>query len=319
MKVFLDKIKKSVILAVSPAKKTTLWILKIIIPVSLIVSILQYFGIIAYIASYLTPVFYYIGLPGESAIIFITSIFLPLYAPIAISTTLSFGVREMIILTVMCLISHNMLVETAIQKKAGSNYFVMFITRILSSFFAAFILNKILPHHFDGAIAASSAVHFENLWQMLQLWAVNSLWLIIKIGLIITGLIFLQNILKEFNLMDKIAKVFSSLMGVMGLSKNSTFLWLVAQLLGLTYGSAVMINTIETKEVSHTEADLLNFHIAVNHSSLEDTLLFATIGVPAGWMIFTRFVLAIFIVWFVRLAYFLFKKIKNTPLAQETF
>ncbi|VBB48029.1 conserved membrane hypothetical protein [uncultured Paludibacter sp.] len=317
MNSILEKIKSAVISALPKAKKTTIWILKIIIPVSLFVNLLQYFGVIAVIAQFLTPVFSHIGLPGESAIVFITSIFLPLYAPIAIATTLSLGIREITILAVMCLISHNMIVETAIQKKVGSNYFVMFTVRLVSSFIAAFFLNKLLPFHMQGAMAAEKAIHFQSIWQMLSTWAVSTFWLILKIWLIIAGLIILQNILKEFNLLDKISGIFAPFMGVMGLSKESSFLWFVAHLLGLTYGSAVILNSVDTKEISLEDADLLNYHIAVNHSTLEDTLLFVAIGVPAGWMIFPRFVLAIFIVWMVRLVHFLFKKRKEVVYIQN--
>jgi hypothetical protein len=86
----------------------------------------------------------------------------------------------------------------------------------------------------------------------------------------------------------------------MGLYDDSSFLWFVAQTLGLTYGSAVMLDEVENNEITSRSANLLNFHIAINHSLLEDTLLFVAIGVPAAWIIFPRFILAILIVWSVR-------------------
>ncbi|MGC3977065.1 MAG: nucleoside recognition domain-containing protein [Paludibacteraceae bacterium] len=291
--------------ALPKAKKTTVWILKIILPISLLVNILQYFGFISIFAHFLTPIFSHIGLPGESAIVFITSIFLPLYAPIAIATTLSLQVREITILAVMCLISHNLLVETAIQKKAGSSYFALFFVRVVSSFVAAYCLNKLLPLNMSGEITAENAVHFQNICQMIFQWGIDAFWLIIKIWLIISGLIILQNILKEFNLLTKLTNVFAPIMGLIGLSRESTFLWLVAHILGLTYGSAVILSSIESNEIAASDADLLNYHIAVNHSTLEDTLLFVAIGVPAIWMIVPRFILAISIVWVVRLVHFL--------------
>lgn len=312
MNLFLEKLKNATLLALPKANKTTLWILKIIIPVSLIVSILQYLGAIAFIAPYLTPIFTHIGLPGESSIVFITSIFLPLYAPIAISTSLALGVREITILAIMCLISHNMIVETAIQKKAGSNYFVMFAVRILSSFVAAYALNKLLPNSMNGVVERTEVIHFHNFGQLLIAWAINSFWLMLKIWLIITGLIILQQVLKEFNLLDKIALFFAPLMGILGLSKNSAFLWFIAHVLGLTYGSAVLINSVHSNEINPAEANLLNFHIAVNHSTLEDTLLFVVIGVSALWLIIPRFVLSIVIVWTVRLVHFLQGKNTST-------
>lgn len=315
MNSILEKIKSAVVEALPKSKKTTRWILKIVIPISLLVSILQYFGIISYFAKFLAPLFSHIGLPGESAIVFLTSVFLPLYAPIAVLTTLPLGIREITILAVMCLISHNLIVETAIQKKVGSNYFAIFSVRILASFTVAFFLNKVLPHHMHGEIVASQAVIYTSIWQMITAWAINSFWLALKVWLIISGLIILQNILKEFNLLNKISNAFTPFMSVMGLSKNSSFLWFVAHVLGLTYGSAVLISAVESKEIEVHEADLLNYHVAVNHSTLEDTLLFVAIGVPAGWMIFPRFIISIIIVWLVRLTYFLLRSKKKVVKA----
>jgi hypothetical protein len=89
-------------------------------------------------------------------------------------------------------------------------------------------------------------------------------------------------------------------MRVLGLSRETAFLWLVAQILGLAYGSAVLIEAVERNEISAVDADRLNHHIAINHSLLEDTLLFVAIGVPAAWITFPRIVLAMAVVWGVR-------------------
>jgi len=110
----------------------------------------------------------------------------------------------------------------------------------------------------------------------------------------------LQSILKEFNLLIIISRLFAPLMRMMGLHNDSSFLWFVAQTLGLGYGSAIMIEEVKNKAITHESANLLNYHIAINHSLLEDTLLFVAIGVPVGWIIAPRFILAIVVVWSVR-------------------
>ena len=296
----LQRTKSAVISALPKAGKTTVWLLKLIIPISLAVSILQYVGVIEVVARYLTPVFSYIGLPGEAAIVFITSIMLSLYAPIAIIATLPLDPRDIIILAVMCLIAHNMIVETAVQSKTGSSYITMFLLRIICAFVAAFFLNLMLPQTVETTQIAGDKEMYQSFTEMLMAWGVSSFWLIVKILLIVTGLMLLQNILKEFKILDKISRSLAPLMSVMGLPRNCSFLWFVAHILGLTYGSAVMIDEVESGELSKHDANLLNYHIAINHSTLEDTLLFVAIGVPVLWMIVPRFILAILVVWFVR-------------------
>jgi len=287
--------------ALPKAGKTVWWLLKIILPISLAVSLLQYWGVIAYMAQYLSPAFSVIGLPGESAIVFISSLFLTLYAPIAIIATLALDMREITILALMCLISHNMFVETAIQKKTGSSALIMFSLRFIASFIAAYLLNLLLPAQIGSNLTVQQAVTFSNITDMLIFWIKGAGWLILKITLIVTGLMVLQNILKEFKIMDLISRLFAPVMKFMGLSPTSSFLWFVSQIVGLTYGSAIMIEAVEKKEITPFNANLLNYHIAINHSLLEDTLLFVAIGVPAAWIIAPRVILAMIAVWTARI------------------
>lgn len=252
-----------------------------------------------------------VGLPGESAVVFISSIFLPLYGPVAIITTLPLTIRETTILAFMCLVSHNLFVETAIQKKTGSSAWIMFFLRLLTSVLGAFILNLVLPEQLGVNHVVLKSIEFGNVSTMLINWFTTAGFLSIKITLIVTGLMMLQSILKEFNVLPVISTAFAPLMRTMGLSNDSSFLWFVAQTLGLTYGSVVMIEEVNNHEITNANAKLLNYHIAVNHSLLEDTLLFVAIGVPAGWIIVPRFIFAILIVWTVRIS-LNFKRINKT-------
>lgn len=301
MKRIISLATKSAVNALPKAARTSWWLLKIILPVSLAVSILQHIGLIDLAAIYLTPLFSLIGLPGESAIVFITSIFLSLYAPIAIIATLSLEMREITILALMCLITHNMIVETAIQKKTGSSYLRMFLLRLTSSFVAAAVLNWLLPADLGGSLVKESLIQHSTFADMLIHWFRGAIELSLKIVLIITGLMMLQNILRDFRLLHYLSRTFAPLMRFFGLPEQIAFLWLVAQTLGLAYGAAVLIEEVDNKEVSREDANLLNHHIAVNHSMLEDTLLFVAIGVPVLWIMVPRIVLAFIIVWTLRL------------------
>jgi hypothetical protein len=199
-----------------------------------------------------------------------------------------------------------MFVETSIQKKTGSSYAVMFLLRIATSFIAAYLLNLFLPDHMGNSTAVEKEIIHPDISSMLIYWAKGAAGLSLKITLIVTGLMILQQILKEFNIMQFLSRTFAPLMSVFGLSRESSFLWFVAQILGLTYGSAVMIEQAENNEIKREDANLLNYHIAINHSLLEDTLLFVAIGVPVLWITFPRILLATIVVWVVR--YFSTKK-----------
>ena len=62
-----------------------------------------------------------------------------------------------------------------------------------------------------------------------------------------------------------------------------------------------MISQSEEGKLSREEADLLNHHIAISHSQLEDTLLFVAVGYSFAILFFTRMLLSIVYVWLRRL------------------
>ncbi len=300
MNIPLIRLKNALLASLPVSQRTIWWLLKIIVPVSFVVSLLQFYGVVGLIAGILEPGFSLIGLPGESAIVFITSLFLSLYAPIAIIATLPLDLREITILAVMCLISHNMIVETAVQKKTGSSAIVIILLRIGMSFVAAWFLNLLLPASEHHSVSKAVAQVYNSLVEMLGIWLINTGWLSLKIVFIVSSLMLFQNILKEFRVLDVLSKIFAPVMKFFGLSADTSFLWFVSQIIGLTYGSAIMVQAVEKSEIKPQDAKLLNYHIAINHSMLEDTLLFVAIGVNAGWIMIPRLILAFITVHFVK-------------------
>ena len=46
-----------------------------------------------------------------------------------------------------------------------------------------------------------------------------------------------------------------------------------------------MVEQMEQRKLSYGDGNLLNHHLAVCHSLLEDTIIFAAIGVPVLWVV----------------------------------
>lgn len=288
--------------AMPSALKTSLWFLKITIPISLTVTLLYHFGVLNFISELLSPAFGLIGLKGEAALVYISSAFLNVYSAIAVMTSLNFTIREMTILAIMSLIAHNLIVETAVQKKTGSKAWHMVALRIITSVVAAIILNYLLPAQMGESSLGVHHVDNPSLKEVLIGWTISSLKLSLKIVVLITLLMILQKILIEFKITALLSNIFSPILKVMGLPKSTTLMWIAANLLGLAYGAAIMIDEVESGRITKQDADLLNFHIAISHSNLEDLLLYAAIGVSAWWLLLPRIILAMVAVWGRRLA-----------------
>jgi len=280
--------------------KTVVWLLKLTIPVSFAVFLLDFLGILNILAGWLTPLFKMIGLSGQASVVLITSFFTNIYSAIAVMTTLGIGYREGTILAVMCLISHALIVETAIQKKTGSNAWRMIVIRLSASFIAAILLNLMLPS--QSVIASANLIHeTKEFLPALHIWLTNISVTILKIVILVNLLLILQKILNEFGLIKWILMPFIPLLRIMGLPSSTGFLWMVAYTLGLSYGGAIMISQSEEGKLSPEDADLLNHHIALSHSQLEDTLLFVAVGYPIVILVLPRILLSIVYVWIRRL------------------
>lgn len=305
MKDFFPRLWKCTQEALPKAGKTSLWLLKIILPVSLFVRLLDYYGVIAYLAEYMHPLFNLIGLPGALAIVFITSVFLPLYASIAVMTSLVMTVREATILALMCLVAHNLLVECAVTKKTGSSFWGMVVLRIGMAFGVAVFLNTLLPPDNTPFELLTQPEQYTSLGAVFMAWMQSSGILIVTILLIVTALMILQRALSEFNLIDVISRPLRPLMRVFGLPESSPFLWIVGNVIGLTYGGAVMVDMVEEGKLTLKDSNTVNYHLAISHSLLEDTLLFAALGINWWIIIGTRVLFAMGVVWVRRLIIYL--------------
>ena len=281
------------------------------LPISLAVRVLQYVGVIDWLAGWLSPVFSYIGLSGDSAIVFLTSIFLPLYPTIAVMATLTLTLREATILAVMCLVSHNLPVECSVAHKTGSHFGRIVAFRIVMSFVSAIVLNLLLPQSDAPLAFLVSGVEVSSWGMLLTQWLCSSLALVVTILLIVTALMVLQRVLEEFGWMHRIAHSLSPLMRLFGLPPGCSLLWLTGNVVGMAYGAAIMIDEVEQGRLTRYEANLVNHHLGVSHSLLEDTMLFVAMGISFWWIFFTRLVLAMIAVWTMRAGEVIRRKLQS--------
>ena len=297
----LIRLYKCLLRAMPRSLTICLWLFKVMLPISLAVRVLQHVGVIDWLAGYLSPIFSHIGLSGDSAIVFLTSIFLPLYPTIAVMTTLTLTLREATILAVMCLVSHNLPVECSVAHKTGSPFGRIVAFRIGMSFASAIVLNWLMPKSdIPFSFMSMGSAEITSWGMLFTQWLSSSLVLIVTIVLIVSALMVLQRVLEEFGWMHRIAHILSPLMRLFGLPSGCSLLWLTGNVVGMAYGAAIMIDEVEQGRLTRHEANLVNHHLGVSHSLLEDTMLFVAMGISFWWIFLTRLTLAMTAVWTMR-------------------
>ena len=277
--------------------KTSFWLLKIMIPVSLCVSLLQFYGVIEVMARCIDPVFRYVGLPGSSAIAFLTGAFVTGYAGMAVMLSMVLTLRQATIISLMICLCHALPMESAVARKTGSSFIRMSLIRIVMAFVCAFYLNAVLPENTEPFGLAVHSIQNVTVWKMLGGWILSSLKLSVMIFLIIFGLMIVQRLMELYNLIPRLSRPLRPLMRLFGLPEDSSYMWLVGNVLGISYGCAVMTDLEERGVITKEEANDVNYHLIMNHSLIEDNCVFAAVGISAFWIVSTRVLFALVVVW----------------------
>ena len=286
--------------------RTAIWLIAILVPTGFVVLVLSLLGLLDPLAALLDPVMGLAGLPGEAALVLATSALVTIYPAIGIMTTVGLSGAQLAVMALMVLICHNLFVETAIQTRVGSHPIRIVLVRVLGAFAVAVVMARVLGldttlgsgRPFVLAIGLPSSSVFQR---ELIAWVSATGATVIRVIVVVILLMVGQRLLEYWGVLRALARGFGPVVAFFGLPRATAFLWIVANTLGLTYGAAVIIEERAAGAVSRREADLLNHHLAVCHSLLEDTLLFVALGVAPLVLIVPRLVLAFLLVWMMRL------------------
>ena len=278
---------------------TYLFLLKIMIPISIIVKILEEFGAIELIGKQLGPAMGILGLPGEFGLVIATAMITNIYGALVVFFTLSlqytYNIAQVTILACMMLIAHTLPIEARIAQKAGVRLWYTLTLRIFGAFVFGFILNLIFSyfHLFENKNILIWEPGYTN--PTLFQWFIGQIGYYIMIFLIILGLMTLMKILKVTGVLDKLNDFLKPSLKIFGMSKNAAILPLIGMTLGLAYGGGVIVKEAKTKLISKKDTFLSLSFLNLSHSLIEDTLLTLAIGASIFGILFGRVIFTIFV------------------------
>jgi len=290
------RVRKSVQSGVRLGGKSAWYLIRLIVPISLAANFLQWSGYLTVISQPLAPAMRALGLPGEASIALVSGWLAGVYGGLAAMTAVPFTVKQLNIFAVMMLVGHNFLVESTVQDRTGMRWWKITGLRLAVSFLLAALLNVLLPAEGHAKLLFGAVHDHLELGPMLWAWALRAARLIAMIAAIVLSLTVTMQLLREFGWFNRLAAALNPLMKVFGLTKNVSFLWVTANLLGLAYGAGLIMN--ESRSGAYTAEELrdLNSSIGISHSLLEGTIIFLGLGANLVILVVPRLVAAIVVV-----------------------
>jgi hypothetical protein len=274
-------LKSVIISGLKKGLESALSIMKLVAPISLAVALLQWSGILFKVNFILNPLMALLHLPGEAALPILSGMLVNEYTGIALMTVIPFSTAQMTLIAIFIMIAHSLILEAAIQMKAGINAFKITVIRLIAA-----IVTVLAVGYFLGDTAKSAGIVNEigqsiPLIDALKSWGTDTLTLAVKVYLILTGVMLFLEAIRGFGLMDRLTKLLRPLMIVQGLSDRAGISWLAANLFGITYAAPVIIDEAKAGTLSKEELEYLHISIGINHSIIEDPMLFVAMGLPA--------------------------------------
>ncbi|WP_456396425.1 nucleoside recognition protein [Desulfurobacterium sp.] len=268
------------------AVKSSLFIVKLIVPLYIIADTMLYFGILNHVVFVFKPLTELIHLPTESAVGIAAGMIFNLYAAIAFLAPLSLSPFQWTVIGLFLGIAHSFLIESTIMKKLGIPAIYSIVLRTLTAIVAVkfLILVHFNPSYQISSKRGISIKAYKNVFDMLSHSVQHAVILSGKIVLLIVITIFLLNFIKSLPVIKRVSE-----------KVNTTFSILTGLFLGITYGAGVLINEAESGNLTKKDIFFIGTFLMICHSVIEDSFLFVIFG--ASWipMVAIRLLLAVLI------------------------
>jgi hypothetical protein len=311
-------------------------LLKIMIPIIFVMKLIVELGLLTYISSPFKLVMYFVGLPQEYSIVWLSAMANGNHSAFLLISNLfnnhPINVAQLTSIALLCLICHNLIMETIIAKELGLKPLWAILLRFLSALLSVFVFYKVC-NYFNFLTSYPTSLFFNNNHENINilmfyikdntlsdnffLWANDMwVWLLVQIKMIIVIILMIffiflvLEILKYFKIIDLCNKIIYLLFQLITIKKNNSLILLVCLLLGLSYGWGILREENEKNVFFQGEQRLkvLSF-LLISHDMIEDIFLFSILGASFWLMFIFRFLLSFCVVGV--LSFFILPRLSN--------
>ena len=269
------------------------WMAKILLPISFLTALLQWSGWLAHLDFLVRPISGLIGLPATAALPMIIGMLTNIYGGIAAMVVLPFTTEQMTLIAIFLLICHNLIQEGVVQAQSGIHPVKATLFRLAAALLTVAVVAPFLrPQAIaidPGATVSGSRQPFGT---MVANWSLLTLKLLAKIFVIIVSILTTLAVFQEFGWIEPVVRAFRPILRMLGLNDKVGLLWMTAAVFGLAYGAAVIVEEAKRGDLTKDELEALHLSIGINHSMVEDPMLFLALGLNAFWLWVPRLIMA---------------------------
>ncbi|KYO68041.1 nucleoside recognition domain-containing protein [Thermovenabulum gondwanense] len=113
-----------------------------------------------------------------------------------------------------------------------------------------------------------------------------------QIAIIVIPIMMFLEILKDIGIIDRIAELFSPLVRVYGMKKESGFPLVIGVIIGISYGAGVIFRASKEFSLPKKDLYLVTYFLICAHAIFEDTAIIAAIGANGFLILSVRLIAA---------------------------
>ena len=306
---FQAQLKSGALVGVKKGWSSFVWICKITIPISLLVTLLHWTGWLDKLDVVMGPLMSLINLPPAAALPILSGILLTPYATIAAMAVLPFTIEQMTLISIFVLICHSLIMEGIIQHKSGLNAIKATLFRIIIASLTVFIASQFFGDTSQSVVIPAELSVHTPLLEVMKNWAVETIILLLKILGIVMFILIALEVLNSVGWLEKSLKFFRPLMKVCGLPDRGAMMFVAGIVFGLVLASAVIMGEAKKGLMTKEELECSHISIGINHSIIEEPVVFSLLGINILWLIIPKLLVSIIAVQAYRGALYLKKKV----------
>jgi spore maturation protein SpmB len=271
----------------------------IMVPIAVATQALAEFGAIKAASPWLAPVMQLFGLPPELALAWLTGLLVGMWGGVVVLFTIvpatALSSADMTVFCSLLLMAHAIPVEQRIVARAGPNFWATSILRIAGAVAFAALLHQLFAA--TGWLSQPIAPVWkpaanEGGWVGFAYGTAKTL--VVMLGVLL-ALSWAMELLKAVGVVDVLYKALAPLFRLVGLRQEALPFTTVGLLLGISYGSGLMLAEVRRQPIEPRQIFLASVFMGFAHSLIEDTLVVIALGADPTTVLFGRLAFAIIV------------------------